>query len=139
MLIGVSTCLLDLSIIQKPEIQYWRSSQAEFSLHYAVSFNVFFEILFCISFQSWPLQAFIGTNQTVHFHYFFQISSDFTMSPFLPGTNHIKLFVSLFLLQWVETNPSNIRIFPMDICFYLTSWYYANSFWWMLNTDVCRC
>ncbi len=29
-------------------------------------------------------------------------------------------------LQWVETNPSNICFFPMDIQFYLTSWYYAN-------------
>jgi hypothetical protein len=29
-------------------------------------------------------------------------------------------------LQWVETNPSNIRIFPTDIC-YLASWYYANG------------
>ncbi len=32
--------------------------------------------------------------------------------------------------QWVETNPSNIRIFPTGIC-YLASWYYANFF--------CRC
>ncbi len=29
--------------------------------------------------------------------------------------------------QWVETNPSNIRFFPTDICFYLASWYYANG------------
>jgi len=30
-------------------------------------------------------------------------------------------------LQWVETNPSNICVFPTDIHFYLTSWYYANG------------
>ncbi len=30
-------------------------------------------------------------------------------------------------LQWVETNPSIIRFFPTDICFYLASWHYANS------------
>ncbi len=31
--------------------------------------------------------------------------------------------------QWVETNPSNIRIFPMDIHFIATWWCYANSFY----------
>ncbi len=32
-----------------------------------------------------------------------------------------------FFGQWVETNPSNIRIFPIDFrC--LTSWYCANGF-----------
>jgi hypothetical protein len=30
-------------------------------------------------------------------------------------------------LQWVETSPFYIHIFPTDIC-YLTSWYYANAF-----------
>jgi len=39
------------------------------------------------------------------------------------------------LQQWVETNPSNIRFFPTDICFYLTSWYYANGLW----MSVCGC
>ncbi len=29
--------------------------------------------------------------------------------------------------QWVETNPSNICIFPTNIR-YLASWYYANGF-----------
>ncbi len=34
--------------------------------------------------------------------------------------------------QWVENNPTNIRIFPTNICiFCLVSWYYADSF--------CRC
>jgi hypothetical protein len=32
-----------------------------------------------------------------------------------------------YVEQWVETNPSNIRIFPSDIRFY-ASWYYANGF-----------
>ncbi len=38
-------------------------------------------------------------------------------------------------LQWVETNPSNIRFFPTDICFYLALRYYANS----LRMSVYRC
>ena len=38
----------------------------------------------------------------------------------------VKCFVTL---QWVETNPSNIRFFPTDICFYLTSWYYVSGLW----------
>ncbi len=41
-------------------------------------------------------------------------------------------------LQWVETNPSDIRIFLMDICIFITaSWYYANGFM-DVNTDVRR-
>jgi len=46
-----------------------------------------------------------------------------------------------YICQWVETNLSNIHIFPTDIRFYLPSWYYANGFCGlhMLNTDVCRC
>ncbi len=35
------------------------------------------------------------------------------------------------ICQWVETNPSNIRICPMDICF-AAWWYYADS----IDTDV---
>jgi hypothetical protein len=37
--------------------------------------------------------------------------------------------------QWVETNPSNICFFPMDIHCYLASWYYANG----LQMSVYRC
>ncbi len=52
-----------------------------------------------------------------------------------------EVYQSCQFLGWVETNQSNIRIFPMDICFYLASRYYANGFcrFQMLNTDVCRC
>ncbi len=34
---GVSTCLYDLQVTWKPEIQYWRSSQTEFSLQHVYS------------------------------------------------------------------------------------------------------
>ncbi len=43
-------------------------------------------------------------------------------------------------VQWVETDQSNFRIYPMDIHFSHVSWYYANAFcgclygcWWMLD------
>ncbi len=36
-----------------------------------------------------------------------------------------------YLVQWVETNLSNIRIFPTDIRFIAARWYYAN--------DFCKC
>jgi len=31
--------------------------------------------------------------------------------------------------QWVETNTSNIHIFPTDICVIADWWYYANGFY----------
>ncbi len=40
----------------------------------------------------------------------------------------------IVIIGWVETNPSDIRIFTADIGFYLASWYYANSF-----CRCCRC
>jgi hypothetical protein len=45
-------------------------------------------------------------------------------------STRLKNYSSLTFLtkkQWVETNPSNIRFFPTDICFYLVSQYYDNS------------
>jgi hypothetical protein len=43
-------------------------------------------------------------------------------------------------IQWVETDQSNFRIYPMDICFPLASWYNVNGLcgclygcWWMLD------
>jgi hypothetical protein len=43
--------------------------------------------------------------------------------------------------QWVETNPSNICIFPTDICFLLPRGTTLKALIWMLgiNTDVRRC
>jgi hypothetical protein len=40
-----------------------------------------------------------------------------------------KRFSSHRNLQWVETNPSNIRIFPTDIHFIAAWWFYADGFY----------
>jgi len=48
----------------------------------------------------------------------------------------VSLCLSWVLPQWLETNPSNIRIFPADICFIAAWWYYTNGFyrcWQMLD------
>ncbi len=41
-------------------------------------------------------------------------------------TKHLLTLKRGKILQWVETNPSNICIFPTDIHFYPGSWYYTN-------------
>jgi hypothetical protein len=54
---------------------------------------------------------------------FYKPNARLTVRPFL--TVKLKLVITLVMtnqlvyLLWVETNPSNIRIFPMDICFLL--------------------
>jgi hypothetical protein len=36
--------------------------------------------------------------------------------------------INVLVEQWVETNLSNIRIFPTDICFIPAWWYYTKGF-----------
>jgi hypothetical protein len=44
------------------------------------------------------------------------------------------------ILQWVENNPTNIRIFPTNIRLSPQgSWYYADGSFEDVNTDVAGC
>ncbi len=48
------------------------------------------------------------------------------------GSNFVQLGLNeADTFQWVETNLSNIRIFPTDICFITAGWDYPTGF--------CRC
>ncbi len=71
---------------------------------------------------------------------------DLFSSSAMPRQNkldHLSRSFSLHLIitkqhfQWVETNPSNICIFPTDIRFIAASWFYANGLIRMLP-DVRR-
>ncbi len=72
-------------------------------------------------------------------NFFFFVTDWGIKNPFQDG---LKLACKAGAYEWVETNPSNIRIFPTDICIILMDihfiawWYYTNSFYrccWMLD------
>jgi hypothetical protein len=73
----------------------------------------------------------------LHFQYSSQVSL-FKKSIYISWINHLAWIENTFFkarwlygLQWVENYPTNIHVFPTNICTFLSSWYYTDGF--------CRC